>query len=141
MLSGWVSKMSVAMSNMKVKVVIVVVRVIDEKKHDHQSQNLNKKNGTQRAQTPQKEILKFYTTVALRRSVKRCVIVQLRPDVALRHHLAATLATSCAIETESMSCGSEFLIMIRIMSKTYWVLSHVIICLALKFHQNRSISF
>ena len=48
---------------------------------------------------------------------------------------------SYAFETESISSGTQILIVIRIMSKIQWILSNVIVCHAAKFRQNRFISF
>ena len=63
--------------------------------------------------------------------------VRLRPQWALRHHVAAAWPTSYALEIESISFGSR----IWIMPKIQWVLFNVIICHAAKFHENRSLSF
>ena len=52
------------------------------------------------------------------------------------HHLVVTWKTSSALETESISSGSD----IRIMSKIYWFFPNASNCNAVKFHEVRSIS-
>ena len=103
---------------------------------------ITRKNGTQRAQILQKEILKLCTTGALRLSiswnflhgtdVKRCILDSLRPNVLSNpetlyyssvtsercqwHHLVVTRLANYALVPGSGS-GSPIRIVIRIMSK------------------------
>ena len=56
------------------------------------------------------------------------------------HHLVVTWKTSSALETESISSGSDIRIVIRIMSKIYWFFPNASNCNAVKFHEVRSIS-